>query len=118
MDDEHSGGAKLRRLVVLVGPAAVVRHRIAAEHLRVQCVRLRRIERDRRIVHEHDERLAFDVESLEVIPLELGRLHAVADEHHFRLLDAHRIGHARAERDDLIARPECLRPAATRYHER
>ncbi len=54
VDDQDAGRAFLRADLVLVGPAAVVRHRLAAERLRIELPRVRRI-RHRRIVDEHHE---------------------------------------------------------------
>ena len=83
VDDEDGGGAKFGGLVILVGSASVVRHCVAAEDRGVQGVGLRRIERNGRVIHQHDQRLAFHVQAFEIVPLKLGRLNAVAGENHF-----------------------------------
>ena len=75
--DDHAGRAMARGAFVLVGPAAVVQARLAREQLRIPV----------RIVVEHHQDLALDVHALEVVPLVLGRLDAVADEHQLGVLD-------------------------------
>ncbi len=72
VDDQHACGALHRADLVLVRPASVVRHRAAAEDVVA-----------RRIVHEHDERLAFHVDALVVVPVVFRRDDAVADEDQF-----------------------------------
>ena len=105
MHDEHAGGAELGRLLELVGPAAVVGHRLAAEDLRIQLVRI--ADRgDGRIVDEDDDRLALHVNAAEIIPLELGRLDAVSREDQLRVLEPHFVGDVFAEDDDFIANLE------------
>ena len=78
MDDDRARRALPRRALVLVVPAAVVEPRLAREQLRiVQSGSLFIITQD----------LALDVHALEVVPLVLGRLDAVADEHHLGVLE-------------------------------
>ena len=57
------------RFLELVGPAAVVGHRVAAE-----------VVLSRRVVHQHDQDLAGEVGVPEVVPPVFRRLDAVADE--------------------------------------
>ena len=81
------GRAMARGAFVLVGPAAVVEARLAGEQLRIPV----------RIVVEHDQDLALQVDALEVVPLVLGRFDAVADEHEAGVVDGGgRRLHARA----------------------
>ena len=72
--DEHARRAAAFGFLILVRPAAVVRHRLAAEK-----IRLRR--RSGRIVHKHEQDFAANVGALEVVPLVLGSSRAIADEH-------------------------------------
>ena len=71
VDDERADRAHARGLLELVGPAAVVGERLAAEELGV--VR-------GRIADDAEDDLAFDVDAGVVVPVELGRGDAVADE--------------------------------------
>ncbi len=74
MDDDRGGGALARGFLELVGPAAVVGHRLAAEQ--------RFVAGDEPgIVDEDERRLAAHVEAGVVVPASLGRVDAVADEH-------------------------------------
>ena len=86
VNDDHAGRALLGADLVLVGPAAVVRHRLAAERLRIELGGVVGIGHGR-IVDEHHQRLALHVHALVVVPVELGRDHAVADEHQLGILD-------------------------------
>ena len=70
VDDEHAGRAQPRRLLVLVGPAAVVGERLALEEGFV---------RRGRLIHNDEQHLAFYVHTLEVVPAVLGRIDAVTD---------------------------------------
>ena len=72
MDDQHSGGAAARGFLILVGPAAVIGHRLAAE------VAFAAFEVG--VVDEDDDQLAAHVDVLEVVPVSLGRGHSVAGE--------------------------------------
>ena len=81
MDEQHARGLVFDRLLVLVGPAPVVRHARAAESRGIG---------ERWVVHEHHERLARHIESLEVVPLVLGGLRAVPHEHQLRLVERRR----------------------------
>ena len=60
------------RLLVLVGPAAVVGHRLAVEQLGIELRRVGGV-RHLRIVDQHDDGLALDVDALEVVPVVFGR---------------------------------------------
>jgi hypothetical protein len=71
--------APRRHLFILVGPAAVVGHGLAAEvaHARFKVG----------IVDQHHRQFAAQVEAFEVVPLALGRIHAIADEHQRRIAE-------------------------------
>ncbi|MCK7527754.1 MAG: hypothetical protein MZV64_64145 [Ignavibacteriales bacterium] len=69
VDDEDAGGAELGRLLVLVGPAAVVGHVLAVEDAARAVSRL---------VDLDEQDLAREVHALEVVPLPFGRLDEVA----------------------------------------
>src|SRR2546423_370141 len=73
VDDEHPGGTATFRFFVLVGPAAVVRHRLTTQQVRFGG-------RSGRIVYENEEDFATDVRTLEVVPFVFGCGSAVADE--------------------------------------
>jgi hypothetical protein len=94
VDDEHSGGALPRANLVLVSPAAVVGHRLAAECLRVV--------RDGRIVDEHHQRLSFNVNVLVVVPLVFRSDDAVADKHQVRSINARGVGHVFRPGNDVV----------------
>ena len=75
--DQHAERALARGLLVLVGPAAVVGHRAAAETAR-PAGGLWRFEVG--VVDQHHSDLAVQVHALEIVPAALRRPHAVADE--------------------------------------
>ena len=105
MDDQDARRAAPRALLELVRPAAVVGHRLAVEQRRVE---LRRIGRARnlRIVDEHQDRLALDVDVLEVVPVEFGSRDAVAGEDQLRVLDRRGVGDALRPRHEVVAPAE------------
>ena len=74
VDDDDGLGAHARGFFVLVGPAAVVGERFAAEEFRI--VR-------RRLVGEQHQHLALHVDAFEIVPMEFWRDNAVADEDRF-----------------------------------
>ena len=78
VDDDRPRRALARGALVLVGPAAVVEPAVAGEELRIPVG----------IVVEHHQDLALEVHALEVVPLVLGRLDAVADEDQLGVLEA------------------------------
>ena len=80
VDEQRAGRALPRRLLELVGPAAVVGQRLAAEQGRL-------VGRRRRVVDHHQHPLPLHVDAGVVVPFLLGGDDAVADEHH---LAAHR----------------------------
>ena len=101
VDDEHTRGPRLLAHLVLVGPPAVVGHRLAAEHGRVEPAgRLRVL--DGRIADEHHHRLAAKVDALVVVPLELGGLDAVADEHEIGRVERDALGDPFRPRDVVV----------------
>ena len=77
VDDDGAGRALPRGALVLVGPAAVVEPALAGEEGVVPV----------RIVVEHEQDLALEIDPLEVVPAVLRRLDAVADEDHLGVLD-------------------------------
>src|SRR5690606_1359931 len=79
--DARAGPPPLRPALILARPPAVVRHRLAAEHVRIETVAWR----DRRVVDQHHDRLAPDVDVLVVVPAILRRNDAVSDEHEVRV---------------------------------
>ena len=72
------------RFFVFVGPAAVIGHRLALEELRIGIGVF-----VAGIVDEDDDGLPLHVEAGIVVPVVLGRDHAVADEHQRRVLHVH-----------------------------
>ncbi len=72
VNDDRRRRSLPRRALVLVGPAAVVEPAVAFEELGIPVG----------IVVHHHQNLALEVHALEVVPLVLGRLDAVADEDH------------------------------------
>ena len=104
MHDENAGRAAPFRLLVLVRPPAVVRHRHAAEQRRLGG-------RRRRVVHEHEHDLALEIRALEIVPLVLGCDGAVADEHQLPARGGLRHG-AAGGKNDVLTRPERRRRLA------
>ena len=99
--DDDAGGAELGGLLVLVGPAAVVRHRLAAEDLVVQVAR--RVA----LVTGGSLTSTMIVLPLTSMPrksshLILRRLHAVAGEHELGVFDLRVVRDVLAEGDDLV----------------
>ena len=94
VNQQRAGRALPRRLLELVGPAAVVRQRGPAEERGL-------IGRRGRIVHHDHHPLALHVRARVVVPLQLRRLDAVADEHDVALhLHARRL--AARDRDHVL----------------
>ncbi len=91
VDDDGPGRALPGRALVLVGPAAVVEPAVAFEELGIPV----------RIVVEHDQDLALEVHPLEVVPLVLGSLDAVAHEDQLGVLE-NRAGLLDAARGDEV----------------
>ena len=110
VDDEHGGGAHLRANLVLVGPAAVVGHRLAAERLRIVG--------HRGIVDEHHQRLALDVDALVVVPFVFGRDDPIADKHEIGLVDARGIRDVLGPRHHIVFPFQRQLAAALLEHER
>ncbi len=79
--DQDAGRAAARTLLELVGPAAVVGHRLAVERLLIELRWIGGVGH-LRVVDQHDDRLALDVDVLEVVPVEFGSGDAVAGEDH------------------------------------
>ena len=91
MDDERGGGALAGGFFVLVGPAAVVGHLLAAEEIGA-------VDVEARVVDQHDHGLALHVQAFVVVPAGFGRVHAVTHEHHFAGIDGNfRLGGAGAQ---------------------
>ncbi len=104
VDDEGAGRALLGGDLVLVGPAAVVSHGIAAEHLFGAF--------DGRVVHQHHQDLVADIDVFVVVPSVLGRDDAVADEDEVRfdfdgIDDPLRPGDVAEPRGELFLGPFC-----------
>lgn len=99
MDHQEADRPAARGLFVLVGPAAVIGHRLAAE------VALAGLEVG--IVDQHEGDLALQVDALEVVPVTLGRGHAIADEDDRGVLDGdlRRAGLGCAQGDVLALGP-------------
>src|SRR5262249_18428133 len=84
--DDRRRRSLLRGYLLFVGPSTVVGHRLAFEHLLVELVRIGGV-RDRRVIDEHDDRLAFDIPSLEIIPAVFGGDDSITDEDQVRIFD-------------------------------
>lgn len=69
MDDKSARGALLRGDLVFVGPSSVIGHRFVAENTV-----------DGRIVDEHDEHFAADVDVFVIVPIIFGRDRAISHE--------------------------------------
>ena len=79
MDHQEADGPTARRLLKFIGPATVVGHGLAAK------VAASGFEVG--VVDQHQGHLALQVDALEVIPVALRRVDAVAHENHRRVLD-------------------------------
>ena len=103
MDDHYTGSAEPRRLLIFVGPAAVIGHRLAAE------IAFAALEVG--IVDQHDHDLAVQVDALEIVPVALGRGDAVAGEDQRSVGDADlALPVLRSTDRDLIALRQAHRP--------
>ena len=109
VDDQRADGTASRGLFVLVHPAAVEGHRLAAELARH---RLAGCRLEVGIVDEHDDDLAAHVDALEIVPAALGRGDSVADEHHWRVGYAHAIHQANRAEIEVVGKSERGRLAA------
>ena len=102
--DQDTGGALARGLLVLVGPAAVVGHGLAAE------VAVAGLEVG--VVDQHDGDLAVQVDALEVVPVALRRLDAIAAEHERQVRQRNRFRSVqRRAHGDFFALRQVLRLA-------
>ena len=100
MDENHAGRALARRFLVLVGPAAVVGEGLALEEFRIVRIRL---------VHQHQQNLAANVNALVIVPAILRSFDAVTDVNdigiHLRLgLLRPVVGHIFVERLEIHGR--------------
>jgi hypothetical protein len=80
-------------LFVFVGPAAVVRHGLAAELRRVGQLR---------IVHQHHQNLPGEILPLEIIPGILRGFHPIAHEHQRGVLHLDRGNHVPGPGDEVV----------------
>ncbi len=87
--DQHALGAAACGFLELVGPAAVVGHRLAIE--RARCIGF-----EISVVDQHHGDLAVQVHVLVIVPLALGCIDAVADEHQRRVVDLHALARLQA----------------------
>ena len=108
VDDEQTGGAVAGGLLVLVAPAAVVRHRLALEHGGV-------VARVAGVVDEHHHGLALHVEAGVVVPLVLGGRHAVAGKHQRRVFDVNHRLLLLGEEHEVVAVLQLHRCAVARH---
>ena len=109
--DQHAERALAGGLFVLVGPATVVGHRLAAE-LALPGFEVR-------VVDQRDRDLALEVDALVVVPVALGRIDAVADEHQRHVLDRDRLRSVdRGAHRDLLALLQRLRGVADLHRQR
>ena len=99
MNDQRRDRAAPRRLFVLVRPAAVIGHGLAAELARDLLAR-RGLEV--RVIDQHDGDLAFEVDALEIVPAALRRGHAITDEDHRRVGDADAIDRPHGAEIDIV----------------
>ena len=79
VDHDEADGAAARGLLILVGPAAVVGHGLAAEVAPILAVGRGLVVG---VVDQDERDLAMQIDTLEVVPIALRRLHAIADEDH------------------------------------
>src|SRR6185436_4097753 len=96
--DEHPRRAASFRFLVLVGPPAIVGHRLAAEESRLG-------RRGGRIVDEDEKNLSANVGSLEIVPFVLGRRRAVTDENELATGVAG-VGRRTGPDDDVVGEAE------------
>ena len=101
MNDDRAGRTLTCRTFVLVNPAAVIKARIAGEQGRIPV----------RIIVQHQQYLAFQILTLEIIPAIFRRLDAVADKHDFSILDRALVSLQAAGGDVLVPPFEGCLPA-------
>ncbi len=94
--DQHALRTAARGFFELVGPAAVVGHGLA-----IECARLVGLEIG--VVDQHHGDLAVQVDVLVIVPVALGGIDAVADEHQRGVLDRHRILRPQALQGHVLA---------------
>src|ERR1700741_1212268 len=93
-NDQHPRSTAPLRFLVLVGPATVVGHRLAAEEVRLG-------RRGRRIIHENEKNFPANVGVFIVVPLVFGRRGSVADEYQLTMCAAGFSGRAWPD-DDVV----------------
>jgi hypothetical protein len=105
VDQQDAGRALADRFLELIGPAAVVGQRLAAETVRFRGSGLR-------VVHHRDQQLALHVDALEIVPAFLRRVDAVADEDQRRR--QRRLGLRAGVADHDVAADACIDGLAAR----
>ena len=86
VNDHRSHGAFLRGDFVFVCPATVISHRFSLEHLLVELGGIFRIG-NRRIVDQHQDRFALNIDIFVIVPAVLGRDDAIADKNEIRIVE-------------------------------
>src|SRR5690606_18909009 len=94
MNDDRASGALARGALIFICPSSVVETRFAREQLRIPIG----------IVVQHEQHLAFEILTLEVIPIVFGRFDAVAHEHDLGVLNRPALG-LHAARGDVLVPP-------------
>ena len=102
VNNDGCGGAFLSGDFILVGPAAVVGHRLAFEHLLIELRRILRV-RYGRIVDEHDNGLAFHIDTFVIVPAVFRRDNAISDKNDIGVFDLH-FGHVAQRTRNVIGR--------------
>ena len=104
VDDDRRRRALARGLLELVGPAAVVGHRLAAKQRLVSG-------NESRIVHQDQRGLAAHVDARIVVPPGFRRVDAVADEYHLAAGDRGPGLYAAGADDHVVAVASVMPPA-------
>ena len=104
MDQDDAGRALAGRFLILVGPAAVIGHRIAVEEAGFGIGIAG-------VVDQHDHRLALDIDALVIVPAVLRRDDAIADKDQVRAVERDLVGGALGPEHHVFIRGQAERLA-------
>ena len=96
MHDDHARRPLPGRLLIFVGPAAVIGHGPAVEGVQLGLFEIG-------VIDQHDDDLAAHIDVLEVVPVPLRRIDAVADEDQRGVAQHHMTARQTGRDGDLLA---------------